>query len=406
MKDFRERIRREDVINLVKEKISFFNVREDLQCQEIGDGNVNYVFRVSDGENRSVIVKYADVFIRNSTTRRLSTKRSRIEYNILKLYNQMCPGFVPEVYYYDQERSCLIMEDMKDFTIMRRALMQHQIFPHFAEDISEFLFQTLFKTTDLVLPPEKKKELVGELINVEMCEISERLVFTEPYLNRQGLNSYHEKNNAFVQKELYENHNLILEVGKLKNHFKNSAQAMIHGDLHTGSIFINQDRTCIFDPEFSFYGPMGYDIGNVIGNLIISWVSTSFTGGLSGSAFLEWIENTVREIIDLFVGKYNSYYDQLVIDPMLGNKGFKEYYLKTVLSDTAGYAGTEIIRRTVGVAKVKEIEVIDDSEIKPLLERTLVSIGQDLIMKREQLQSGQDYIGVVKKNLEINKGRG
>ncbi len=23
----------------------------------------------------------------------------------------------------------------------------------------------------------------------------------------------------------------------------------------------------VIDPEFSFYGPMGYDIGNVIGNL-------------------------------------------------------------------------------------------------------------------------------------------
>ena len=29
-------------------------------------------------------------------------------------------------------------------------------------------------------------------------------------------------------------------------------------DLHTGSIFINDDTTMVFDPEFCFYGPMGY----------------------------------------------------------------------------------------------------------------------------------------------------
>lgn len=47
----------------------------------------------------------------------------------------------------------------------------------------------------------------------------------------------------------------------------NNAQALIHGDLHSGSIFINEKGIKVIDPEFAFYGPMGYDIGNVIGNL-------------------------------------------------------------------------------------------------------------------------------------------
>jgi 5-methylthioribose kinase len=286
-----------------------------MRCQEIGDGNVNYIFRVTDSKNQSVIVKYADAFIRNSKTRELSTKRSEIEYEILKYQNQVCPDSVPKVYYFDRELPCIIMEDLKDYTIMRTALMEHQIFPLFAEHISKFLYQTLFKTTDLVMPSNDKKEFVGKLINVDMCEISERLVFMEPYKNRQGLNSYHEKNKEFVRRELYQNELLIFEVGKLKNRFKNVAQSMLHGDLHTGSIFINQKDTRIFDPEFSFFGPMGYDIGNIIGNLILSWVPTSLTLGLQQQAYLEWVENTVKDSIDLFVSKYSNYYAQDVIDP-------------------------------------------------------------------------------------------
>jgi 5-methylthioribose kinase len=42
----------------------------------------------------------------------------------------------------------------------------------------------------------------------------------------------------------------------------NNAQALIHGDLHTGSILIKEDSMKVIDPEFAFYGPMGYDIGN------------------------------------------------------------------------------------------------------------------------------------------------
>ena len=74
-----------------------------------------------------------------------------------------------------------------------------------------------------------------------------------------------------MKKELYEDEALKLAVAKLKFEFMNNAQALIHGDLHTGSIFVKQDSTRVFDPEFAFYGPMGYDIGNVVANMIFAW---------------------------------------------------------------------------------------------------------------------------------------
>ena len=403
MSNICERISSDAVISLVKSKISFLRDSDTLQCQEISDGNVNYVFRVTDQNNQSVIVKYADGFIRNSKTRKLSTKRSTIENEILKLQNQLCPHSVPEVYYFDRELHCIIMEDLKNYIIMRTALMEHQIFPLFAEHISEFLLQTLFKTTDLVMAPDEKKELAGKLINADMCEISERLVFTEPYKNRQGLNSYHQKNNQFVQQTLYQNEALIFEVGILKNRFKNVAQSMLHGDLHTGSIFVNPKDTRVFDPEFSFFGPMGYDIGNVIGNLILSWVPVKLTASLRQQAYLEWIESAVKGTIDLFISKYNSNYDENVNDPMLKSDAFKHYYLQTILGDTSGYAGTEIIRRTVGVAKVKEIQAINDDIIKPQLERVLIKIGQEFILNRNNLTCGQAFVDLVNRHLSVIK---
>ena len=46
---------------------------------------------------------------------------------------------------------------------------------------------------------------------------------------------------------------------------------MIHGDLHTGSIMVTATETRVIDPEFAFYGPMGFDIGAVIGNLLLAY---------------------------------------------------------------------------------------------------------------------------------------
>lgn len=53
--------------------------------------------------------------------------------------------------------------------------------------------------------------------------------------------------------------------------FCERAQALIHGDLHTGSVMVTQDSTQVIDPEFSFIGPMGFDIGAYLGNLILAF---------------------------------------------------------------------------------------------------------------------------------------
>ncbi len=145
MSNICERISSDAVISLVKSKISFLRDSDTLQCQEISDGNVNYVFRVTDRNNQSVIVKYADGFIRNSKTRKLSTKRSTIENEILKLQNQLCPHSVPEVYYFDRELHCIIMEDLKNYTIMRTALMEHQIFPLLLSTFQSFCCRPYLK---------------------------------------------------------------------------------------------------------------------------------------------------------------------------------------------------------------------------------------------------------------------
>ena len=53
--------------------------------------------------------------------------------------------------------------------------------------------------------------------------------------------------------------------------FCERAQALIHGDLHTGSVMVTRESTQVIDPEFAFYGPMGFDIGAFLGNLILAF---------------------------------------------------------------------------------------------------------------------------------------
>ena len=40
-----------------------------------------------------------------------------------------------------------------------------------------------------------------------------------------------------------------------------NAQALIHGDLHTGSVFVKGDSTKVIDPEFAFMGLWDMTLG-------------------------------------------------------------------------------------------------------------------------------------------------
>src|SRR6202040_1278499 len=50
-------------------------------------------------------------------------------------------------------------------------------------------------------------------------------------------------------------------------------QALVHGDLHSGSVIVTENDSRVIDPEFAFYGPIGFDLGAFFGNLLLNWYS-------------------------------------------------------------------------------------------------------------------------------------
>lgn len=387
-----------DVPEYVVEKIGFFDKNAKLVCKEIGDGNLNYVFRVKDEESgKSIIVKQAGETLRISSDMSVSMDRGRIEARILQLQEKNAPGLVPKVYLYDEIMCAMIMQDMIGHTMMRSGLMKHETYPLFPEHISTFLVNSLISSTDIVMNHKDKKELVKEFINPDLCEISEDLVYTEPYNDCNHRNNVFSPNLDFVTKELYNDEKLHLEVAKCKFEFMNNAQALIHGDLHTGSIFINKEHTYVFDPEFAFYGPMGYDIGNIIANLLFAWCNGDATieDDKKRKEYCDWVLDSIESIIDLFIEKYNVYFDENVSEVMALSKGFKEWYLSTVLRDTAAVTGLEGIRRIVGMANVVDITQIENQEKRKRAERICISVAKKCILNRNNYISGKAYREVI-----------
>ena len=372
----------DEVISYVKER-NLFLENDDLTVKEIGDGNINYIFKVENKiDGKSIVLKQADKLLRSSG-RPLDLARSKIEANILRIENNLAPHFVPEIYFYDEIMCVLAMEDISEYKNLRTELVAGKIFPNFADNISEFLSRTLLLTTDLFMNKFEKKKNVKEFINPELCDISECLVFTEPYDNNRNRNIITAGNEEFVENTLYKNEDLHFAILKLREKFMNYSQSLIHGDLHSGSIFINEKGIKIIDPEFSFYGPMAYDIGNVIGNLYFPLYRAKFfmEDSKKKEEFINWLEKCILDIPILFSKKCKLLWEKYSDDKLLKNRKFRDYYIENIVKDSLAYAGTEIIRRTVGDAKVLELTNLETSEKKLELEKELISKAISMIMK-------------------------
>lgn len=434
----------ETVKTYLVEQLRLFSHDDPLDAEEIGDGNINYVFRVrSLISGKSIIVKQADRLLRSSG-RPLDITRSKREAEALRIYADLTPQFIPQIYAYDNTMSAICMEDISYCGNLRKELMAgHSLPANFAENVASFLADAVFATSDLFLSPEEKKKRVSAFINPELCAISETLVFSEPYCNGKNRNRITPGNESFIQKMLYNDEALKAEVASLREIFMNKAEALIHGDLHTGSIFIGSsagipidtnttpDRNAtsepcmkIIDPEFTFYGPIGYDLGNIIAHLYCAWMYAAFIRGASdkikigidirsdipilqtssaSDGFIERIAAAIEALPQLFTAKALKRYKTVPLSDTLYNERYIRRRLAEILADAYGFAGTEIIRRAAGDTKTAEFDAMGQDTRRITMERIIIKTACRLIKQRRQANIGALTVAYFKKTLLNSK---
>ncbi|HEY9525328.1 MAG TPA: hypothetical protein VIR33_18970, partial [Thermopolyspora sp.] len=157
----------------------------DVVVEEIGDGNLNMVFRVRGGDD-SVIVKMAPPYLRAAGDAwPLTQDRIRIEAEALRIHGDLAPGQVPELLHCDTERAAMVLEDLRAHTVWRAALIEGRHVAGVAERIGRYCARTLIGSSDLAMSPGKRKSMSSRFVNIELCAITEELVFTAPYVDAE-----------------------------------------------------------------------------------------------------------------------------------------------------------------------------------------------------------------------------
>ncbi|MGP4129329.1 hypothetical protein OJE16_05885 [Pantoea tagorei] len=136
-----------------------------VEAEEIGDGNLNLVFKIFDRQGNSrVIVKQALPYVRCvGESWPLTLDRARLEAQTLIEHYKYCPQHTVRVTHYDESLAVMVMEDLSSHRIWRGELVKGAFYPQAAAQLGEYLAQTLFHTSDFVLHPHQKKSASGAL---------------------------------------------------------------------------------------------------------------------------------------------------------------------------------------------------------------------------------------------------
>jgi 5-methylthioribose kinase len=356
-----------------------------VTVREVSDGNLNLVFVVRAGA-AGVAVKQALPYVRvHGESWPLTPRRADAEARAYELMTRITPDLVPAFHGYDPERYALVLEDLSDYTVLRTALAAGATPAGVGRRIGEFSGRLTFATSDFGLASEERKLLIARFANPELCALTEDMILAEPYL--------HHEHNAFVPEvrdrvlALRSDTELRAGIAELKHVYMSHAEAVVHGDLHTGSVMVGHGRVLAFDPEFAFVGPAGFDLGLFFANLLLAIVRAETLGW--APSFADYARTQLVDAWDAFEaeirGAWPARLDSSFPDAYL------ERWLAKVLADAAGFAALEALRRVIGYAHLAEIDTLPHAARVTITDR-VITLGRALVLGRHRLRAIADLV--------------
>ncbi|MEM7693486.1 MAG: S-methyl-5-thioribose kinase [Pseudomonadota bacterium] len=373
----------------------------DWTVREVGDGNLNFVYIVT-GPAGSVCVKQALPFVRLvGESWPLPLSRSFYEHAAL-VRQDKANGSVPEIHHFDGPQALIVMENLTPHVIWRKALIERQRHGAAARIVGEFCAETLFRTSTLALSAEQAKAEIALFAgNTALAKITEDLVFTDPYTNHPMNDFLRPEMDATVA-AVWGDPQWRAAIQDLKFAFMSRAEALVHGDLHTGSIMVAHtdagEDVRVIDPEFAFYGPMGFDLGALTANLLLNYFAQD-AWGEQPAVYRDWLAEQIQCFHGTFARRFSELWrsergGDAFSAALFEERGDKDGieialtgFLERVERDALGFAGAKMTRRIIGLAGVADLRGIERREVRATAERRALALARQLVVERGEIHT-------------------
>jgi 5-methylthioribose kinase len=381
----------------------------DWRISEVGDGNLNLVFIV-EGKDGSACVKQALPYVRAAGPDwPMSPERARFEYAYFHAVAPYVGDLIPALYHFEADLHCMVMERLSPHIILRRGLIAGRRYPNVARDLGNYVARASFFTSDLARPFEGKLEATALFAaNTPLVRITVDLIFAEPYFSA-ARNRHTSPQLDQVAAGMRRDGALKLAAARFGEKFLTQAQALVHGDLHSGSVMVTEDDSRVIDPEFAFYGPIGFDLGAFIGNLLLSWYSQPGHAANADDrrAYRAWILEQARIFWLTFRDRFAALWIEhrrgdLYPSAMFQEQGdadrviqARDDYLAGLFGDMLGFAACKMIRRILGFAHVLDFESIADPDARSRCETAALAMASTLLKSPQQFRTIDDLLEAV-----------
>ena len=377
------------------------------EIDEVGDGNLNLVYTVSSDAG-DIIVKQALPYVRLvGDSWPLPLSRSFYEHEVLVRQAKRDPGSVPQIIYFNKVQAIIAMEMLLPHVILRKKLIAGEYVDGLAQRLGKFCARTAFRGSDLSLQTaDKKSDTALFQGNLALMGITESLVFTEPYFAAEM--NHHTDGLDPIVRILRSDVEMKTEAQKMLLKFTANTETLCHGDLHSGSVMCTDNETKVIDPEFGFYGPMGFDIGMLISNYLMAYFSQpSHRESDTLLEYQTWILKVIEGTCEAFQQEFKNLWNSertgiLFPQSMFEDQGDSSEFaligmLEQIWQDAVAISGIEMHRRVLSLAHNADFEEISDTKKRSQLEARNLMMGRELILNSKTIKNASELTTMARK---------
>jgi 5-methylthioribose kinase len=292
---------------------------ERARLEPAGDGNINWVRRVrGEGPGRSWIVKQARPALERFPEYRVTTARILCEAR----YYEQTEGFDaeavrPRVLHFDAAQRVLVLEDLGSAERLDAALLRGADLAGELARLARFLAAVHAGTGD--------PALAERFPNAEMQRLHGDHVFALPYRENDFPLSPALADRA---REIWRDAALVRRIDAAYARYLEPRGALVHADAQAGNVLLAKRGAVLLDAEIAHVGDPAFDVGVLLAHL---WLPAVARGERAEGDALA--RRTWRAYAEAFRGE-----------------GRPDW------PDAARYAGIEMLRRSIGAARVPAVE--------------------------------------------------
>ncbi len=361
---------KENVVSYVISRLDFFNPDGDIavsaigegSLEEDGDGFINFVFRVSDGEHK-LIVKQSRNDARAGGEYHLDVNRYKLEYDSMKLRKAIVPDLIPDVYDIDYENRVFITEDVSHLKISRFQLLKGVQFPKLADHIGKYMAATEFYTSEYYLDGRTFRNLSVHFLNTKMREIMDNGMFLTSVTPEDTVGRPLDPEFITFSKRICADPDVLISRHRLRHLFMTKGECLIHGDLHTSNIFAGPQETKVIDMEYTMCAPFSYDMGYFLANFLAQYeaaVFRPFPSEEERNSYKEYCLHMIRETYAKFCEYFCQYFDEDAKKEYKNIPGIKEDFCLTCLREFIGFGASAQLGRICNIIPYADYDEIED----------------------------------------------